>query len=75
MRLVEALDLCIPLDSNNAQTSTDSDPMSIIGPIEFKSVSDPSLNMASLSLEESLTGPDFDDLSLFQPPITPPISP
>ena len=66
MRLVEELDLCIP------QTSTDSDPLSSIGPIEFKSVSDPSLDMASLSLEESLTGPDFE---FIQPPISPPNSP
>ena len=44
MRLVEALDLTLPLNSNNAQTSTD------FGPIEFKSVSDLTLHMANFSL-------------------------
>ena len=43
-RLVEALDLTLPLSSINAQTSTD------FGPIEFKSVSDLTLHMANFSL-------------------------
>ena len=46
MRLVEALDLSLPLNSNNDQTSTD------FCPIEFKSVSDLTLHMASFSLWE-----------------------
>ena len=46
MCLVEALDLSLPLNSNNAQTSTD------FGPIEFKSVSDLTLHMANFSLCE-----------------------
>ena len=46
MRLVEALDLSLPLNSNNAQTSTD------FCPIKFKSVSDLTLHMASFSLWE-----------------------
>ena len=44
MCLVEALDLSLPLNSNNAQTATD------FGPIEFKSVSDLTLHMANFSL-------------------------
>ena len=46
MCLVEALDLSLPLNSNNAQTSTD------FGPIEFKSVSDLTLHMANFSLHK-----------------------
>ena len=60
MRLVEALDLSLPLNSNNAQASTD------FGPIEFKSVSDLSLHMASFSLCEI---PISDDkFAEFPPP-------
>ena len=55
MNLVEALDLTLPRNSNNAQTSTGFDP------IEFKSVSDLTLHMANFSLcEIPISNDEFD---------------